>query len=80
VPDRGTLRRSEHELARTAQTKIVEYNLGPHTFTAATPQACKDMSGSRTQVLGSVWTAQLDAKYEAGGPAGPDDIVYPVPG
>ena len=72
------------KLARSAQTKIVEHNVGPHTFTADSPEACIDMSGlltqPRAQVLGSAWTAQLDAKYDAGGPAGSDDIVYPVPG
>ena len=74
----------DSKLAPSARTKIVEYDLGPHTFTADSQQACMDMGGllpkPRAQVLGSVWTAQLDAKYAAGGPAGPDDIVYPVPG
>ena len=68
------------KLAPNAQTQVIEYRLGPHNFATADVAPCVGLSGlTRAQVLGSVWTAQLQGTFVYG-PSVIDDLVYPVPG
>lgn len=62
-----------------AQTQVIDYRLGGRDF-AVHEDACVDLSGlTRTQITNSVWTAQLNDKFNSGlTPL--DDIVYSVPG
>ena len=74
----GAIRRAK--LMPSARTNVIEYRLGvAHDF-AADSEVCVYPGGlTRSQVRNSVWTAQLNDAYDAGG-ATLDDVVYAVPG
>ena len=70
------------KLAPTARSKVVDYQLGPHTFAPGNSASrCVNLSTqlTRAQVVGSVWSAQLERPHVPI-PGVVDKRMFTVPG
>jgi hypothetical protein len=69
---------TSEKFAPSARTQIIEYHLGSRDF--ATELACVNLNGlTRSQIVSSVWTAQLHRSFDEGG-GNVEDQTFTVPG